>query len=181
MESDKDALAKLIQTEAKKSGISSKDARKALKKLRSGGMMAQVAPQLQSAFMEMNPNISAKEKFRAKMKKLQGSRTRKHTKEQAYEKTRQEVHERQERELVEKEDKKKADAQRKRNHNKKINLLGKQIGTVTQESYNTCMIRLKENEYKNDGPRNRDKNIVELYGKQQEFSKHIEANDMDDI
>lgn len=181
MESDNDTLAKLIQMEAKKSGISPKDARKALKKLRSGGMMAQVAPQLQSSFMDMNPNMTAKDKFHAKMKKMQSNRSKKQSKEQAYEKTRQEVHERQEKEKLEKEQKAKEALQRKRNHNKKINLLGKELGTVTQELYNTCMNKLKENEYKDEGERNRDRNIVELYGRQQAFTSDINATDMDDI
>lgn len=180
MESDNNALAKMVQVEAKKSGISSKDAKKALKKLRTGGM-AQIAPQLQSSLMDMNPNMTPKDKLRAKMRKMQDSRTKKQTKEQSYEKTRQEVYERQAREEEEKAEKKKAEIQRRKNHVKKIKLLEKQLGTITHEMYNSCMSRLKDNAYDNDGSRNRDRNIAELYGKQQAFASKIELNDMDDI
>lgn len=180
MESEK-ALSKFIGEEAKKKGISNKDARKALKKLKSGGLMAQVAPQLHSQFMEMNPNMTAREKYQMKMNKLRGARANKTSKASAYEKTRKEVQENQEREKQEKELKKKQEAQRKRNHRKKLKELEKKLGTITQELYNRCMTRIQEDKYQDEGSKNRDRNIVELYGQQQQFVGKIDMDELDDI
>lgn len=180
MESDQ-ALSKFINEEAKKKGISSKDAKKALKKLKSGGMMAQVAPQLHSQFMEMNPTMSPRDRLRMKIRKQQEGRTSKFTKTVAYEKSRQEMHERQEREKEEKEQKKAAELQRKRNHRKRIKELEKQIGTVSQEMYTRCMLQVQEDKYTDEGLRNRDRNIIELYGQQQQFKEKIDMDDLDAI
>ena len=84
-------LDQLVKEQALRQGISSKDAKKALKKLKAGGMMAQIAPQLHSQFMEMNPNMSPRDKLRAKMNKMRESRGNKTSKTQSYEKTRQEA------------------------------------------------------------------------------------------
>jgi hypothetical protein len=184
MNQDSDqALSQFISQEAKKKGLSSKDARKALKKLKSGGMMAQVAPQLHSQFMEMNPNITARDKLQMKMQKLREGRVSKHGKAMAYEKTRQDMHERQEREHIEQEEKKEADENRKRNHRKRLKELEKRLGTVSQELYNRCMVQLQNNNYPagDEGPKNRDRNIVELYGQQQEFKEQIDMDELDKI
>lgn len=174
-------LSKFINEEAKKKGLSGKEARKALKKLKGGGMMAQVAPQLHSQFMEMNPNLTPRDKLRMKMQKLREGRSTKASKVMAYEKTRQEMQERQEREQTEKEEKIKAEANRKRNHRKRLKELEKRLGNVTQELYNRCMLQLQENKYNDEGHRNHDKNIIELYAKQQEFKEEIDMDDLDDI
>lgn len=179
VDTDNDALTKLVQSEAKSRGISSKDAKKAIKKIRGGGIMAQVAPHLHSQFMEMNPNLTPRDKLRMKMKKMKDSRGSKHAKAISYEKERQEVHEKQQKEQEEKERTKKAEIQRKKNHTRKIKQLGKQLGTVTQELYNACMLRINKNEYQDPGMKHRDQNIVELYGQQQQFVEEINMDDLD--
>lgn len=176
-----EALSQYINAEAKKKGLSTKDAKKAIKKLKSGGMMGQVAPQLHSQFMEMNPNMTPKEKLRMKMRKLKESRGNKVAKTASYEKTREEVHKRKKQELEDKVKAKQDAVARKRNHRKKIKDLGKKLGIVTQEMYNKCMINLQNNTYDDPSMVNRDRNIVELYGVQQEFKESIDLNDLDDI
>lgn len=174
-------LDQLVKEQALRQGISSKDAKKALKKLKAGGMMAQIAPQLHSQFMEMNPNMSPRDKLRAKMNKMRESRGNKTSKTQSYEKTRQEVYDRKEREKQEKDKKIKQEAQRRKNHRKKIKELGKKLGEITQECYNDCMLRLNENSYKDNSQKNRDKNIIELYGIQQKFNETINMDELDEI
>ena len=99
----------------------------------------------------------------------------------AYEQTKQEVHKRQEQDALKKEEKKKAAANRKRNHRKRLKELDKKLGAITHELYNRCMSQLQDNKYNDDGEKNRDRNIVELYGQQQKFSDQIDMDDMDTI
>ena len=174
-------LDELVMSQAMKKGLSAKDAKKALKKLKAGGMMAQVAPHLQSQFMEMNPNMSLRDKLRAKTRKMQEARSNKQSKESSYEKTRQSVYNRQEQEKQDKEQKKKKETQRKKNHRKKIKELGKKLGEIKVEHYNECLLRVNENQYKDSSELNRDKNIIELYGIQQSFKDTIAMDDLDDI
>lgn len=180
MNSEED-LDQLVKNEALRNGISSKDAKKALKKLKAGGMMAQIAPHLHNQFMEMNPNMSPKEKLRMKMNKMRESRSNKSSKTKSYEKTKQEVYDRQQKEKEDKEKKTKQEAQRRKNHRKKIKELGKKLGDISQEQYNECMRRISENTYKDHSEKNRDKNIVELYGIQQSFNDTLDMDELDNI
>lgn len=175
------ALSNFVNIEAAKKGLSSKDAKKALKKLKSGGMMAQIAPQLHSQFMEMNPNLTAKEKLQMKLKKLRDGRAGKHIKTAEYEKTRQEMLEREEAAEQARIDKQKADEVNKRNHRKRLKELEKRLGVISQELYNQSMTNLKLNTYTDPGLRRRDCNIVELYGQQQKFQSQINMDELDEI
>jgi len=184
MNTNKDSdqqLSKFISDEAKKKGISSKDARKALKKLKGGGMMAQVAPQLHSQFMGMNPNMTPRDKLRMKMRKLQENRSNKQTKTKTYERTRVEMKEREQRKKEENENKKQQTLINNRNHRKRIKELEKKLGIISQEQYNSCMTQIQLNKYTDNGLRNRDKNIIELYGRQQLFTEQIDMNDLDSL
>ena len=180
MNSEED-LDQLVKAEALRNGISAKDAKKALKKLKAGGMMAQIAPQLHNQFMEMNPNMSPREKLRMKMNKMRDSRSNKSSKTKSYEKTKQEVYDRKQKEQEEKERKIKQETQRRKNHRKKIKELGKKLGDISQEQYNECMRKINENTYKDDSEKNRDKNIVELYGIQQSFNNTLDMDELDNI
>lgn len=179
MEPDNSELSKLVQQEAKKNGISSKDARKAVKKLRSGGIMAQVAPELHSQFMQLDPNLTPRDRLRAKLGKMRNGRANKVAKAATYEKERKETLRKKEEREAEIERKKKAAAQQKKNHRKKLKALEKQLGEITQELYNTCMTRLQNDDYTDQSMRNRDRNITELYAQQQQFSDEIDMDDMD--
>lgn len=179
MEPDNSELSKLVQQEAKKNGISSKDARKAVKKLRSGGIMAQVAPELHNQFMQLDPNLTPRDRLRAKLGKMRNGRSNKVAKAATYEKERQQTLRKKEEREAEAERKKKAEAQRKKNHKKKLKALEKQLGEITQELYNTCMTRIQNNDYTDQSMKNRDRNITELYAQQQQFSSEIDMDDMD--
>lgn len=178
---DDKALSQFINEEARKKGISSKEAKKAFKKLKSGGMMAQVAPQLHAQFMEMNPNLTARDKLRMKRQKMREGRSNKASKERSYERSRQEMQERQQREKEEREQKKQQDIQKARNYRKRLKELEKKIGQVSQELYNKCMDNIQLDNYTDDGERNRDRKIVDLYAQQQQFKEQIDMDDLDNI
>ncbi len=174
--SESDAISDLVHKEAKKAGISAKNARKAIKKLKSGSVMSQIAPELESSFMSMNPNQSPKDKLRATIRKLQGSRSSAVAKANTFEQMKQKVYDEREKEA-------KAERQKvqQKNHRRKIKELGKTLGTVTQALYTECMTRAKADNYSDTGMKNRDKNIIELYCQQQEFSTKIDLDQMDDF
>ena len=172
-------LSQLVHKEASKSGISPKDARKAYKKLRSGGMMAQIAPQLHNQFMSLNPTLTARDKLRMKIRQMDASRSSKACKERAYEKTREEAKKAEADEASAKVESVRLEAQKLHNHRKRLKNLEKRMGIISQELYNATLISIRENKYTDDGLRNRDKNIIELYGMLQEFSEKIDMNDID--
>ena len=84
-------------------------------------------------------------------------------------------------EQQEKEQKKKDQAQQQRNHQRKLKELGKKIGTVSQELYNNSLARLQDNTYVDESLRNRDRNIIDLYGIQQQFEDKIDMDSLDAI
>jgi hypothetical protein len=47
--------------------------------------------------------------------------------------------------------------------------------------YTQCMLQVKDDKYTDEGLRNRDRNIIELYGQQQEFKDKIDMDDLDAI
>lgn len=176
-----DNLDALVQAQAKQAGLSSKQAKQALKKLREGGLMAQIAPQLQEQFSGMNPTMSPRDRLRAKLNNAKLSRSTKEAKTVAYEKQKEEVHKREETAAQEKEKAKEAAKRRKRAHQLKLKQLEEKIGQVTPEMYRECLERQSAKNYKDESERNRDRNIIDLYSKQHEFSDKINMDDLDDI
>ncbi len=171
-------LEAMVQAQAKQAGMTSKQAKQALKKLREGGLMAQIAPQLKEHLSGMNPNQSPRDKLRMKLSNARLGRSSKETKTAMYEKQREEVHQREEKETEEKAKAKDAAKRKKKAHQQKIKELEAKIGTVTDQMYLECLQRQKANVYRDEGEGNRDRNIIELYSKQQEFSENV---DLDDI
>jgi len=169
-------LDDLVKQQAKKSGISQKDAAKALKKLKKGGMMAQIAPQLQEQFMAMNPNLTPREKLRQKIQSKQAGRTKKVTKAINYEKQREDIAVRKEKEAAQKIEKEEQAKRKVRNHKKKIKDLEKKLGTIADDLYYECLQKTQTGELL-AGERNRCNNIMELYSKQQEFKNKIDMDD----
>lgn len=176
MEQEPGQLDQLVKQQAKKSGISQKDAAKALKKLKQGGMMAQIAPQLQEQFMAMNPNMTAKERLRQKIQSKQAGRTKKVVKARNYEKQREEVTARKEKEEQEKKEKAEAAKRKARNHRKRIKELEKKLGTITDDLYYECLNKVQAGNL-NEGELNRCNNIIEIYSRQQEFTDKINMDD----
>ena len=177
---DTKELDALVQSQAKQAGLSSKQAKQALKKLKEGGLMAQIAPMLQEKLSDMNPNLSARDKLRAKINNARMGRTTKEVRTAVYEKQREEVHQREEKDKEAKEEAKEAAKRRKRAHQQKLKYLEKKLGQISSDMYMECLVRQKENTYRDDGERNRDRNIIELYAKQQEFTDSINMSDIDD-
>ena len=176
-----DNLDALVQAQAKQAGLSSKQAKQALKKLREGGLMAQIAPQLQQQFSDMNPTMTPRDRLRAKLNNAKLSRSTKEVKTGAYEKQKEDVHKREETAAEEKEKAKEAAKRRKKAHQLKLKQLEEKIGQVPPEMYRECLERQSAKNYKDESDRNRDRNIIDLYSKQQEFSDQINMDDLDDI
>jgi hypothetical protein len=174
-------LDALVQSQAKQAGMTSKQAKQALKKLREGGLMAQIAPQLQEKLAGMNPNLTPRDKLRAKLNNAKMGRATKEVKTAVYEKQREEVHQREEKEAEDKEKAKEAAKRRKRAHQQKIKELEQKLGKVPETMYLESLTRQKAGAYKDEGERNRDRNIIELYSKQQEFTDTLNLDDLDDI
>jgi hypothetical protein len=174
-------LSKLVHSEAEKSGISAKDARKAFKKLKAGGMMAQIAPTLHSQFMTMNPTLTPRDKLRMKIKNMQGSRNTKASKVSAYEKTREQATQQQDKDDRKKADEKAAELRKRQDQVARLKDLESIIGDVSHEYYNTCLDNLNKNQYTDDSLRARDKDIVDLYSMQQKFTSTLDMGELDDI
>lgn len=173
-------LDALVQAQAKQAGLSGKQAKQALKKLREGGLMAQIAPQLQQQFSDMNPTLSPRDRLKAKLNNAKLSRSTKEVKTAVYEKQKEEVHKREEKATEDKDKSKEAAKRRKRAHQIKLKQLEEKLGQVTPEMYRECLMRQSAKCYKDESERNRDRNIIDLYSKQQEFSDKIDMNDLDD-
>jgi len=174
-------LDALVQAQAKQAGLSSKQAKQALKKLREGGLMAQIAPHLEQQVSAMNPLMSPRDKLRAKLNNAKMSRSTKDVKAAVYEKQKEEVTLRKETETSAKEKEKEALKRRKKAHQLKLKQLEEKLGMVTQEVYRECLERQRLKSYKDDSESNRDRNIIDLYSKQQEFTDKINMDDLDDI
>jgi hypothetical protein len=172
-------LESLVQAQAKQAGMSSKQAKQALKKLREGGLMAQIAPHLQERFSDMNPNMTPRDRLRAKINNSKLTRTTKEVKTAAYEKQREEVHQREADAAEAKEKAKEAVKRKKKAHNQKLKELEQKLGKVPEEMYIECLARQRAGIYKDDSERNRDRNIIDLYSKQQEFTDSINMDDLD--
>jgi len=173
-------LDSFIRAKAQQNGVSARVARKAVKKLRNGGM-AQVVPELENAFSSLNVNATPAEKLQAKLREMRGKRRNAVSKTQAYEAMKEKVHKEQEQEAAEKEAKRVAKLSKERNHRKRLRELEKELGTITLETYNECMTRLQEDTYKDVGMRNRDRNITELYEQQQNFADEVTMEALDNI
>lgn len=177
------SLNELVQTEAKKMGVSSKNANKALKMLKKGRIdMSKVAPQIKDMFMKNNPmasvsNLTLREKLQAKLKSKRECRMSNSAKKQSYDKTRENMKIKEEKKILEDERQKKLKKNRKKRHNKKLKALERKIGEVKIE----IMVKALENIKKSNDSDIITKNqcIVDLYQKQQKFSKEIVELDDD--
>lgn len=143
--------------------------------------MSQIAPNLESSLMNMAPDRSPREKLRCKMREMRGQRASASAKEHSYQLMKEKVYEERKKEEEAKEQEKTRKKNHAKNHRRKLKELEKSVGEVTQEVYNQSMIRLKEDKYEDDGAKNRDKNLTELYCLQQKFSEKLSMEDMDEI
>ena len=132
---DSKELDALVQAQAKQAGLTSKQVKQALKKLREGGLMAQIAPQLQQAMSGMNPNQSPRDRLRAKLNTAKLTRATKDVKAANYEKQKEEVHQREEAEKEAKEQAIEAAKRKKRAHQQKLKDLEKKLGQIPEEMY----------------------------------------------
>ena len=163
----------------KKAGLSKSDSAKALNALKSGKInMGQLASKLN---MSTLPTITdPHERLKAKLRQQKGERKNKEAKETDYEKMRERV-------LKEKEDREKAAADavkkaatQRKNHAKKIKELETKYGTITDEMYQMSMQKLTNTSLPED-EKNRLKNIIEIYSRQNKFKDTIDFAELDEI
>lgn len=182
---DNAQLSELIQQEARKAGASPKTARKAMKKMQSGGMMSQIASALESSLLGMDPTATPRDRLRAKLRGMKEGRLGAEAKAAKFEDMREKVHEQQEQEKEEK----KREAQRKRNkakaYRRRLRDLEAEVGKISLETYNICLQRLHRNEYTkaelDAGQLHRDKAMIDLYALQSDFTETVSMDDMDDM
>lgn len=178
-------LHDLVHGEAKKAGIPSKQANKALNMLKKGKIsMGSIAPQLKdmlSSNLGGFDTSTPREKLRAKLRSKREQRTKKVTRESNYEKSKQKMETDQKQRAEEKKQKAKREKARQRRHRQKLNELEEKLGTITPQLYRECMLRIQENNYIDLGSENHDKNIAELYHIQHQFTTKIESNTLDDL
>lgn len=170
----------LVKQEALKSGVSSKNAARAIKMIKSGKVnMSQIMPHLQRELMKHmgNNNTSdsreqIRERIRDRIKEKREGRMSKNTKQMIYDRADQGENEK----TVEQ-----TEAKRKVNREKRLQKLEKRLGTVTEEQYNSAMLSLSKNEFERVDQKNRCNNIVEIYHRQQGFKESIKDQTLDDL
>jgi protein subunit release factor A len=163
----------------KKAGLSKADSAKALSALKSGKInMGQLASKLN---MSTLPTITdPHERLKAKLRQQQGDRKNKDAKETEYENMRERVNkEKEEREKAATSAVKKA-AVRRKNHAKKLKELEIKYGTITDELYQRSMQQLTNTSLPED-EKNRLKNIIEIYSRQNQFKDTIDFGELDEI
>lgn len=184
-ESTLDSVDDLVKSQAKKSGATGKQAKKALKMLKDGKIkMSQIAPNIEGALSSLStldPNATPRDRLRAVLRNKQQSRASKDAKEHSYEKTKERMQKEKEEAAQKKEQEKKAERTRRKNHNRKLKELEARFGQIGEELYSQCLGRIRENAYTNDSARCCDRNIVDLYSQQQQFSEKLSMEDIDDI
>jgi hypothetical protein len=162
----------------KKAGLSKDDSAKALKALKSGKInMGQLASKLNTVVGSTSSD--PRERLHQKLRQQRDDRRPKEAKDADYEKMREKVHkEKEDREKAAAEAVKKAAVQRK-NHAKKLKELEAKYGTITDEMYQNAMQQLATASREDE--KNRFKNLIELYGRQNQFKDTIDFGDLDDI
>ena len=181
------SLNDLIQSEAKKMGVSSKNASKALKKLKKGKVdMSSIAPQIKNMFMANNPlaklangSTSLRDRLRAKISSKREGRQSNQTKKNNHDGVRERMKRKEEERKIVKEKQIKSKRNRKKRHNSKLKQLEKKMGDVKIEVYTSALKKLKADSSEGKA---KCQLIVDLYHKQQIFSTTMEQNnDLDDL
>lgn len=188
---NQEALANMVSNQAKKSNVSSKEANKALKMIKSGKMdMGQLAPKITEMLMQgMNGAGSScgnkREDLRAKLaarrRAAQEGRMSKSCRKKIYDDTKKRMEERKKREEEEGVAKKKREKNQKKKKAQRLKKLEEKLGTISDEFYNMCMKRLQENEFKDQSEKHRCQNIVDIYSKQQAFNTTIKNDEIDEL
>lgn len=183
-----DELSRLVHTEAVKTGVSTKQANKALQQLRSGKInISQVAPQIKTMLMQKLSNNSTdtkqdlKSRLAAKRQALSEARQSKFAKQTAYNKTKNMMETRKELEKLDKEQREREAAELKKEYEQSIDLLEKRIGRISDDLYNTCLQKVNSGQFRDDTHKKNCQQMIDLYHRQQEFTDVITdfANDED--
>ena len=180
-------LQELVHGEAKKHGVSTKQANKALDMIKKGKIsMGSIAPQLKdmlTANLSGFDTSSPREKLKAKILSKRDQRKSKVARESQYKISQEQMKADAEKKKADDQAKKRREKERQRRHRKKLQELQEKLGTISFEKYRECMLRVQDaTSYKGDDSElNRDKNIIELYHQQKAFSNKIALDDMDDL
>lgn len=180
------SLDSLVKDEAKKSGISQKNAEKALKLLKSGKIsMSDIAPQLKDMMLKNSVNDIAdpKQRLHNKIKGLSRGRQSEFAKKADYDKKAEEIKKENAKTSkpsdvtditvsVSKKNKRKRDM-------KKFHKLNEIYGKISEEEYISLQTLNKEEISEKDKKIIDEK--IELYERQNKFTSNIILNDLDDL
>jgi hypothetical protein len=169
-------MEELIQ----KAGLSKTDSAKAMKLLKSGKInMGQIAAKLNQS----TPSTIADphERLKAVLKAKKNDRQSKESKDANYEKMREQVEKDKLAKVEAAENKVKQLAARKRNRVKKLKELEVKYGTISDEKYQDAMNRIANPDGMTDEEINHQKNIVELYARQNKFTETVDFAELDEI
>jgi len=175
-----DDLSKLVYGEAKKSGVSTAEATKALNMIKKGKIsMADISSKLQSSFQDLGgAPKDPKTRLRELLKSKKSDRLSKNSKECAYEKMRENVLAKKEKAQEEKILAKKRLVTEQLNHTKRLNEIEEKMGIISEDLYNELMKRYYS---KDNSQSESDKNIIDLYCRQNKFSDNVEFDEIDAI
>ena len=189
--SQESMLEDLVRNKANQSGVSSKEAKKALKMLKKGKInMSQVSSKVTELMMQNmglatqscnTDRESLRAKLAARRRSAQEARLGKVGKDIIHQRTKDRVKERKEREEKEKQDKIAAGRRQKKNKAKRLRKLEKKLGEVSVDFYNVCMQKLKDDNFDCDEKRKHCQNVVDIYCKQQKFTEVIKNDEIDQL
>ena len=163
-----------------KAGLSKAESGKIMNLVKSGKInMGQVAAKLNQ--QTVSTIADPHERIRAVLKAKREDRVSKEVKDQRYEQMRERV----EKEKVEKakaaEEKVAKAAAQKRNRTKKLKELAAKYGTITDEMYQAAMRAVAEPGDAKADAINHQKNIIDLYARQNKFTEAVDFAELDDF
>ncbi len=177
------SLDELVKKEARNSGISQKNADKAIKMLKSGKIsINDIAPQLKETLMKQNneqitdPYI----KLRNKLQGFQRSRRSEYAKKAEYDKKAQEIKAEQEAKKQEADKHEVSNKNKKKRQKKKMQKLSEHYGQITEEEY-LDLQKQNTNTSLDDATRNIITQKIQLYQYQNKFSTEISVGDFDEF
>ena len=115
------------------------------------------------------------------LKAKKNDRQSKESKDANYEKMREQVEKDKLAKVEAAENKVKQLAARKRNRVKKLKELEAKYGTISDEKYQEAMNRISNQDGMTDEEINHQKNIVELYARQNRFTETVDFAELDEI
>ncbi len=179
------SLTNVVHSEAKKMGVSSKNATRALNMLKKGKVdMSRIAPHIKDMFMKNNPiansNLSLRDKLKAKISAGKSARMSNCAKKRNYDHTRENMKKTEEAKKQEKVNLAKKKKNQKRRYNRSLKELEKKMGLIDIRIYTKALEKIREKDV-DDISKSKSKKIIDLYERQQTLlEEEEEISDLSD-